>query len=125
MSDDPLLAGPARGAGPAGFDDAAVGERRLPCGTESVDLLAQVCDGDSGRRTAHQQQCPYCRALLVDYAELWSPFAELAAEPVRAPLSIVDLALAYVREVAGDSHRPVLPLHDSTPTAGEVAGSAD
>ena len=97
MSDEPLTGGPGR----------------LPCGAEPVDLLAQVCDGHGAELTRHQRDCAYCRPLLIEQEQLWAPVEELAAEPVRAPSSIVEGALAHLREIADGPGGRLLPLDDA------------
>ena len=93
MSDEPLTGGPGR----------------LPCGAEPVDSLAQVCDGHGAELTRHQRDCAYCRPLLIEQEQLWAPVEELAAEPVRAPSSIVEGALAHLREIADGPGGRLLP----------------
>ena len=83
---------------------------RLACGADTDELLAQVADGEAEHHSAHQQDCLHCRASLAEYARLWSPVRELAAEQVRAPESLLTEVLRRIRDVAGD------------PTSGVLAG---
>ena len=75
------------------------GDERLTCGRRVEDVLAQVAAGRGRDRDAHQRQCPHCHAALAEYERLWAPLAELAAEKLGAPDSIVENALRRIRGV--------------------------
>ncbi|MGY5884644.1 Asp23/Gls24 family envelope stress response protein [Modestobacter lacusdianchii] len=83
-------------------------EDRLPCGVRVDDLLAQVADQAPPRDAAHQRGCPRCRAALAELADLWAPVADLAAEEVRAPASLLQEVMAQIREMSRNAWHAVL-----------------
>jgi uncharacterized alkaline shock family protein YloU len=97
---------------------------RLPCGAAPADLLTQVTEGTAPRDPAHQRSCPHCRAALAEFAELWAPVRELAAEEVRAPADLLQSVMAQIRELARANWSAV--LHDPagrTRIAARVVGA--
>lgn len=82
---------------------------QLPCGASVDDLVDQVADGAADRRTEHQQHCRHCQAALAEYARLWAPIQNLAAEPVHVPASVLDEVLRRIHATATQPWHGVIP----------------
>ncbi len=72
-------------------------QERLRCGRAVANVVAQVADGDGRQHDEHQQHCPHCQAALAEYARLWAPMLEVAAQQIAAPAHVVESALRRIR----------------------------
>ena len=80
--------------------------RRLPCGAEIEQLVAQVADNEPAADPAHQAHCPYCQATLRRLRDAWEDVHTLANQPVPIPPTLTAQIMARVRILvrhAGDS----------------------
>lgn len=83
--------------------------QRLACGIAVDQLLTQVADNRPATDPAHQDHCPSCQTALADLRRLWAPVAELAAEDVRAPSTLLAAVLARIRDVTSDPLVVIVP----------------
>jgi uncharacterized alkaline shock family protein YloU len=74
----------------------------LPCGAEVDLLLEQVADGQAGHLDDHQRDCVHCQAAITEFAALWSPVGELAAQPVAAPPGLSAAVMSQIRILVRD-----------------------
>lgn len=94
---------------------------QLPCGADVHDLIAQACDGNAHRRTAHQGSCPHCQAALAEYDRLLKPVHDLATERVHAPDTVLDEVLRRIRQTVSDPAYGMIPSpRGDTRIAGRV-----
>lgn len=97
---------------------------RLPCGKPADDLLAQVTDRTPPPDPEHQRTCPHCRAALAEFADLWAPVHDLAAEDVRAPSGLLQAVMAQIRELSRNDWSAVLQgSRGHTRIAARVVGA--
>jgi uncharacterized alkaline shock family protein YloU len=75
---------------------------RLPCGTPVDHLLEQVAEGRPAPVDDHQRGCVHCTAALREFAEIWAPVNELAAEPVTAPAALIAAIRRQVAQLVQD-----------------------
>ena len=74
----------------------------LACGADIDDLLEQAADRRAAQLTAHQHDCPHCQAALTEFARLWAPVHELAAQPVSVPAALKAAVAEHVRRLVAD-----------------------
>lgn len=89
--------------------DAPEPVERLACGARVDLIFDQVSAGRADVPTAHQADCPHCRAALAEYDRLWRPIREMAASDLRAPESVLDRAFARLRAATADPGYATLP----------------
>lgn len=96
--------------------------RRLACGADADEVLAQVADGLGDDRTDHQRNCPHCQAALAEYGRLWAAVDALAAERVEPSDGVMERVLRTIRASAADPWYGRLPDTDGgvTRVAGHV-----
>lgn len=78
----------------------------LRCGTPVDRLIEQAQAGRAADLTAHERSCPLCRDALAHYDRVFASLRRLAAEPVRAPRTAADEALARLRGRRGADREP-------------------
>lgn len=83
-------------------------DERLDCGRPVDDVIGQVASGHGADLDAHQRNCPHCRAALAEYARLWAPVHELAAQHVPVPDGLLDSVLRRVRNAVEHREHGVL-----------------
>ncbi|ANY06464.1 Asp23/Gls24 family envelope stress response protein [Pseudonocardia sp. HH130630-07] len=84
----------------------------LACGRAVDDLVDRVADGRAHLRDAHQRECVHCQAALAEYARLWAPVQDLAAEQVAPPEGRIDTLLRKLRAAVADSGYATIPGPD-------------
>jgi hypothetical protein len=85
--------------------------RRLPCGAEIEQLVAQVADNEPAADTAHQAHCPYCQATLRRLRDTWEDVHTLANQPVPIPPTLTAQIMARVRILARHATDSILLGH--------------
>ena len=74
----------------------------LPCGADVDALLEQVADGDAAGLDVHQRDCVHCQAALTEFAVLWTPVADTAAQPVLTPPGLTAAVMSQIRVLVRD-----------------------
>lgn len=74
--------------------------RRLPCGADLGQLIAQVADAEPAADPAHQARCPYCQATLRRLRDAWHDVHMVAIAPVPMPATLTAQIMARVRILA-------------------------
>jgi uncharacterized alkaline shock family protein YloU len=96
----------------------------LSCRVAVSDLLTQVADHNPPADPEHQRTCPTCRATLAELEQLWAPMAQLAAEKVHAPASLLETIMAKVRQLPRNTWYAVIPTPGGdTRIAARVVGA--
>ena len=85
--------------------------RRLPCGTDLEQLVAQVADNEPPTSPAHQANCPYCQTTLRRLRDAWDDVHTLTTQPVRIPPTLTTQIMARVRILAGHATGSILLGH--------------
>ena len=85
--------------------------RRLPCGAEIEQLVAQVADTEPAADPAHQAHCPYCQATLRRLRDAWEDVHTLANQPVPIPPTLTAQIMARVRILARHATDSILLGH--------------
>jgi hypothetical protein len=85
--------------------------RRLPCGADLEQLVAQVADTEPAANPAHQARCPYCQATLRGLRDAWQDFHTLAIQPVPIPATLTAQIMARVRILARHATDSILLGH--------------
>jgi uncharacterized alkaline shock family protein YloU len=86
-------------AGPSGADGYLLRAGNLSCGADVDTLLEQIADGHGDQLTAHQRDCVYCRAAIVELTAAWAPVRELAAIPVPPPPALTAQVISRIRRL--------------------------
>lgn len=66
---------------------------RLACGRDAAGVWEHA---ESGRLDDHEQNCPHCQAVVADAAALRASTAELAAEQIDPPASLVERVMSVI-----------------------------
>ncbi|MCW2527446.1 MAG: hypothetical protein JWM76_2306 [Pseudonocardiales bacterium] len=74
----------------------------LACGAHVDELLEQAADGNANQLTDHQRQCAHCQAALTEFARLWEPVRQFAAQPVSIPAALKTAVAGQVRRLVAD-----------------------
>lgn len=74
----------------------------LPCGSEVDLLLEQVADGRANDLDDHQRSCVHCQAAVTEFAALWGPVQELAAQPVAVPPGLAAAVMSQIGNLIRD-----------------------
>ena len=85
--------------------------RRLPCGDDLEQLVAQIADSEPATDAAHQARCPYCQATLRRMRDAWEDVHTLATQPVPIPPTLTAQIMARVRILARHATDSILLGH--------------
>lgn len=77
-------------------------QQELACGADVDELLEQAADGRADQLSEHQRHCPHCQAALTEFARLWEPLHQLAAQPVPVPAALKTAVANQVRKLVAD-----------------------
>jgi hypothetical protein len=85
--------------------------RRLPCGADLEQLVAQIADTEPPANPAHQARCPYCQATLRRLRDTWEDIHTLATQPVPIPPTLTAQIMARARVLAHHASDSILLGH--------------
>lgn len=76
----------------------------LPCGNDPSRLITYAADQTAPPTGAHEATCPYCKAAIAEFVELWLPVREWVRRDIPLPQRFVATVMARVRRLVQSPH---------------------